>query len=71
MNTEGPCAPSDQPEKDSKRERKKERERERERKKEGRKERKKELTRGNQAFVELVLVRVFIFQGSFYTLSCP
>ena len=39
------------------------------------KENKKEkTTRGNQAFVELVLVlvlvRLFIFQGSFYTLSC-
>ena len=31
-------------------------------------EREKELTQGNQAFVELVCH--FIFQGSFYTLTC-
>ena len=34
-------------------------------------ERKKERkTWGNQAFVELILVCHFIFQGSFYTLTC-
>ena len=44
----------------------KKRVRERERKK----ERKKRKTRGNQAFVELVLICHFIFQGCFYTLTC-
>ena len=56
MNAESLCVPRDQPEKE--REGEGERERERE----------KELTQGNQAFVELVCH--FIFQGSFYTLTC-